>query len=83
MLHIWCKGAALLLALLFESLYSGFSVGHCYDTVGIPMLYYRYRYAVPLVPGCFASLVPFFQFVYRQYQGEFSDEMQQDSSMRV
>ena len=83
MLHIWCKGAALLLALLFESLYSGFSVGHCYDTVGIPMRYYRYRYAVPLVPGCFASLVPFFQFVYRQYQGEFSDEMQQDSSMRV
>ena len=52
-------------------------------TVGIPMLYYRYRYAVPLVSGCFASLVPFFQFVYRQYQGEFSDEMQQDSSMRV
>ena len=27
MLHFWCKGAALLLALLFESLYSGFSVG--------------------------------------------------------
>ena len=27
MLHLWCKGAALLLALLFESLYSGFSVG--------------------------------------------------------
>ena len=25
-LHFWCKGAALLLALLFESLYSGFSV---------------------------------------------------------
>ena len=27
MLHFWCKGAALLLALLFESLYSGFSGG--------------------------------------------------------
>ena len=27
MLHLWCKGAALLLALLFESLYSGFSGG--------------------------------------------------------
>ena len=27
MLHFWCQGAALLLALLFESLYSGFSVG--------------------------------------------------------
>ena len=27
MLHLWCQGAALLLALLFESLYSGFSVG--------------------------------------------------------
>ena len=83
MLHLWCKGAALLLALLFESLYSGFSVTLLWYTVGIPMLHYRYRYAVPLVPGCFASLVPFFQFVYRQYQGEFSDEMQQDSSMRV
>ena len=27
MLHLWCQGAALLPALLFESLYSGFSVG--------------------------------------------------------
>ena len=27
MLHLWCQGAALLLALLFESHYSGFSVG--------------------------------------------------------
>ena len=27
MLHLWCQGAALLLALLFVSLYSGFSVG--------------------------------------------------------
>ena len=27
MLHLWCQGAALLLALLFESLYSGFSGG--------------------------------------------------------
>ena len=27
MLHFWCKGAAPLLALLFESLYSGFSGG--------------------------------------------------------
>ena len=27
MLHFWCKGAALLPALLFESLYSGLSVG--------------------------------------------------------
>ena len=52
MLHLWCKGAALLLALLFESLYSGFSVGHCYDTVGIPMLYCRYTYAVLSVSLC-------------------------------
>ena len=82
-LHLWCKGAALLLAQLFESLYWRFCRPLLWYTVGIPMLYYRYRYAVPLVPGCFASLVPPFQFVYRQYQGEFSDEMQQDSSMRV
>ena len=27
MLHLWCQGAAPLPALLFESLYSGFSVG--------------------------------------------------------
>ena len=27
MLHLWCQGVALLLELLFKSLYSGFSVG--------------------------------------------------------
>ena len=39
-------------------------------TISIPMLYYRYTYAGPLVPECFTLLVPFFQFVYKQYQGE-------------
>ena len=93
-MHLCCTFGARVLHFYwhyYSKVFTDVSVGHCYDilsvylcgTVGIPMLYYRYRYAVPLVPGCFASLVPFFQFVYRQYQGEFSDEMQQDSSMRV
>ena len=30
MLHLWCQGAALLVALLFVSLYSGFSVGQIF-----------------------------------------------------
>ena len=46
------------------------------------MQYCWYTYAILLVPGRYTFLVPFFQFVYRQYQGEFSDEMQQDSSMK-
>ena len=56
MLHLWCKGAALLLALLFESLYSGFSDDHCYDilsvylccTIGIAMRYLWYQDALLL-----------------------------------
>ena len=47
------------------------------------MQYCWYTYAILLVPERYTFLVPFFQIVYRQYQGEFSDEMQQDSSMRV
>ena len=31
------------------------------------MLHYEYTYAALLVPGCCTFLVPFFQFVYRQY----------------
>ena len=56
LLHYRCQGAALFLALLFESLYS---YEKCW-----------YSYAGPLVPECFTPLVLFFQFVYRQYQGE-------------
>ena len=52
-------------------------------TVSIAMQYCWYTYAILLVPGRYTFLVPFFHFVYRQYQGESSDEMQQDSSMRV
>ena len=49
--------------------YAGLSVYLC-CTISIPMLYYQYTYAGPLVPECFTLLVPFFQFVYKQYQGE-------------
>ena len=63
MLHTWCQMAALF--------WHHFSVTFylCW-TIGIPMLYYQYTYAGPLVPECFTLLVPFFQFVYKQYQGE-------------
>ena len=84
--HLCCTFGARALHLYwhyYSKVFTDVSVTLLWYTVGIPMLYYRYRNAIPLVPGCFASLVPFFQFVYRQYQGEFSDEMQQDSSMRV
>ena len=43
-------------------------------TFGIAMLNLWYTYAVPLVPECYTLLVPFFQFVYRQYQGENQNE---------
>ena len=46
--HCWCSYAALSVC--------------C--TISIAMLYYRYGYAVPSVPGCYTFLVPFFQFVY-------------------
>ena len=49
--------------------YAGLSVYLC-CTISIPMLYYQYTYAGPLVPECLTLLVPFFQFVYKQYQGE-------------
>ena len=45
MLHLWCQGAALLLALLFESLYMTFDDG-------IAMLDCWYSYAVLLVYLC-------------------------------
>ena len=48
-------------------------------TVGIAMLNLWYSYAEPLVPGCFTLLVLFFQFVYRQYQGEFFSNPRQNS----
>ena len=44
MLHLWCQGAALFLALLFESLYCWYAYA-----VGIPMLYCWYTYAGLLV----------------------------------
>ena len=43
-------------------------------TFGAAMLHCWYTYAEPLVPECFTLLVPFFQFVYRQYQGENQNE---------
>ena len=45
MLHLWCQGAALLLALLFESLYMTFGDG-------IAMLDCWYTYAGLLVHLC-------------------------------
>ena len=62
MLHLWCQGAALFLALLFESLYCWYTYA-----VGIPMLDCWYTYAGPLVPECFTLLVPFFYLIYSQY----------------
>ena len=43
-------------------------------TGSIAMLHCWCNYAAPLVPECFTLLVPFFQFVYRQYQGENQNE---------
>ena len=57
MLPLWCRYAATLVFLCW--------------TDSIPMLDQQFSYAGPLVPGCFTLLVPFFQFIYRQYQGEF------------
>ena len=69
MLHTWCQIAAL----FWHHFSVSFMLDYQYDlccTIGIPMLYYQYTYAGPLVPECFTLLVPFFQFVYKQYQGE-------------
>ena len=48
-------------------------------TGSIAMLNLWYSYAEPLVPGCFTILVLLFQFVYRQYQGEFFSNPRQNS----
>ena len=55
-------GLSVIPMLDYQYTYAGLSV--------IPMLDYQYTYAGPLVPECFTLLVPFFQFVYKQYQGE-------------
>ena len=70
MLHCWCNIAAPLVPECFTLLtLPGLLVFLCW-TVSIAMLNLWYTYAEPLVPECFTLLVPFFQFVYRQYQGE-------------
>ena len=65
LLHCWCQGAALFLALLFEVFkampnyqysYAGLLVQLCW-TIGIAMLDYRYSYAGLLVPECRTFLV--------------------------
>ena len=67
MLHLWCQNALLFWHCQnFWYSYAGLLVFLC-RTVGIPMLNLWYTYAVPLVPECYTLLVPFFQFVYRQY----------------
>ena len=74
MQHCWCNYAAPLVPECFTLLaLPGLLVFLCW-TVGIAMLNLWYTYAEPLVPECFTLLVPFFQFVYRQYQGENQNE---------
>ena len=70
MLHLWCQNVLLFWHCQnFWYSYAGLLVFLCW-TVGIAMLNLWYTYAEPLVPECFTLLVPFFQFVYKQYQGE-------------
>ena len=61
MLPLWCRYAATLVFLCW--------------TDSIPMLDQQFSYAGPLVPECFTLLVLLFQFVYRQYQGKFRNEV--------
>ena len=85
--HLCCTFGARVLHFYWHYYSKVFTVAflsHCYDilsvylccTIGIAMLYLWYQDALLL-------WYRFFNDVYRQYQGEFSDEMQQDSSMRV
>ena len=69
LVQLCCTVGATMLALL---------VWLCW-TLGIAMLNLWYSYAEPLVPGCFTLLVLLFQFVYRQYQGEFFSNPRQNS----
>ena len=74
MLHCWCNYAAPLVPECFTLLALPRLLVFLCWTVGIAMLNLWYSYAEPLVPECYTLLVPFFQFVYRQYQGENQNE---------
>ena len=74
MVHCWRSYAAPLVPECFTLLALPRLLVFLCWTVGIAMLNLWYSYAEPLVPECYTLLVPFFQFVYRQYQGENQNE---------